>query len=276
MGELAGDRPPRRREKDLMARPMTEIRVQNLRCALTIQGSVQEIVGPVSFGIKGGEFLAVAGPPRCGKTTLLKMLAGLRPTAGGEISSAGFNLQPPHRNFGLVLQDPGLLPWRTSIRNILLQTEIRGLDFGEAARRARHLLAWFGLAGYEKRRPHELPHGAAQIVSICRAMIHAPGLLLMDDPFLRLDPIAREKALDAFQRLWTETRPAVLLCTSDIHQAILLSDRVVVLSSAPGRVLDDFEVDLPRPRRLDRASILQMADYCGRIRTLFRAQGVLP
>jgi len=236
----------------------------------------QVVVGPVSLELRGGEFLSIVGPAGCGKTTLIKMVAGLVPATGGEIQIAGAEIHPPKRDFGIVLQQPALLPWRTTMKNILLQGEVRGLDLVESRNRARRLLAWFGLSRFEESKPHELPPGTAQAISLCRALVHNPALLLMDDPFRALDPLALEQTLDGFQRLWIETGTTALHCTCNLHAAVLLSDRVAVMSPRPGRILQTFSVDLPRPRRLDKAMTPQIAEYCNRVRTLFRAQGILP
>ena len=236
----------------------------------------QTVVGPVSLDISGGEFLSIIAPPASGKTSLLKMIAGILPVTGGEIRIEGARIQPPERDFGLVLQQPALLGWRTVMQNILLQAELRGLDLVGSRNRARRLLAWFGLSRFEESRPDELPPGAAQLISVCRALVHCPALLLMDEPFRMLDTMALEQILDGFQRLWLETGTTALLCTGNIHEAVLLSDRVAVMSQRPGRILQVFSIDLPRPRRMDRATTPQIAEYCSRIRTLFRAQGVLP
>jgi len=121
-----------------------------------------------------------------------------------------------------------------------------------------------------------LPLGMAQLVSVCRALVHRPALLLLDEPFRMLDTLALEQILDAFQRLWLETKTTALLCTGNIQEAVLLSDRIAVMSQGPGRILQEYLIDLPRPRRMDRATTPLIAEYCSRIRTLFRAQGVLP
>ncbi|MBP1595486.1 MAG: transporter ATP-binding protein [Acidobacteria bacterium] len=253
-----------------------KITVQDLDYRRGTGGETRPLLGPVSFEVQGGEFLAVVGPPGSGKTVLLKLLAGTLHPSGGTILIEGGEYRPPVRDFGLVLDSPALLPWRTTMQNILLQAEIRGLQMEVCRNRARRLLAWFGLSGLEDRRPHELPPGAGQGISICRALVHAPSLLLMDQPFRMLESLILERMLDAFQRLWVETRSTAILCTSNLEEAVLLGDRVVVLSPRPGRILQIVSIELPRPRRLDRTMTPLIVDYCNTIRTFFRAQGVLP
>jgi len=256
-------------------RPL-KIAVQELAYRCGIGGEIRQLLGPVSFEIQSGEFLAIVGPPGSGKTVLLKLLAGILQPSGGTILIEGKDYRPPVRDFGMVLDSPALLPWRTAMQNILLQAEIRGLRKEECRNRARRLLAWFGLSNLEDRRPHELPPGAAQGISVCRALVHAPSLLLMDQPFRTLESLILEKMLDAFQRLWAETKTTAILCTSNLQEAVLLGDRVAVLSPGPGRILQTISIELSRPRRMDRAMTPLIADYCNTIRTFFRAQGVLP
>jgi NitT/TauT family transport system ATP-binding protein len=233
------------------------------------------MVGPVDLDIRGGEFFSVVGPPRSGKTALLKMIAGILPPSSGEIQVYATHGELAGSQVGFALQEPALLPWRSAMQNVLLHAEIRGLDMQECGNRARRLLAWFGLSKCEDLKPHELPPGAGQAISICRALIHSPALLLMDDPFRGMDALSLEQMLDNFQRVWAEVGNTAVLCTSDLLQAVLLSDRIAVMSPAPGRILECISVDLPRPRRHDRAMAPQIAEYCHRLRMQFRAQGVL-
>ncbi len=253
-----------------------QIQIENAEYANGVGQELQMLVGPIHLEIKGGEFLSIVGPAASGKTTLLKMIAGILKPTSGEIRICGVDTQPPSRDFGLVLEDPALLPWRSSMQNILLQAEMRGLGLEESKNRARRLLAWLGLSRFEESKPHELPPGTAGAISLCRALIHSPSLLLMDEPFRTLDPLALEHRMDGFQRLWAEIGNSAALFTRNMQEAILLADRVAVLSPRPGHILECITIDLPRPRRLDKATTPVIAEYCYRIRTLFRAQGVLP
>ena len=162
------------------------------------------------------------------------------------------------------------------MENVLLPAEMLSRDMEESKNRARRLLAWFGLSGFEGRHANDLPAGMANAVSVCRALVHNPSLLLMDEPFRTLDAFVHERILDGFQRLWAENKTTAILCTRDLHEAVLLSDRVIVLSAGPGRILEIISVDLPRPRRLDKAMTPRIADYCNRIRMVLRAQGTVP
>ncbi len=234
------------------------------------------IAGPLSFDLREGELLSIVGPEGSGKTTLIKMIAGLLKVTAGEIRFDPADAERVQRSMGLAFEQPSLLPWRTAMQNILLQAELRGLDREESRNRARRLMSWFGLTDYEDRRPHEIPAAAAPLISVCRAMVHDPPVLLMDEPFRSLNALTLEHVLDAFQRLWLETRSTVLLCTSNLHEAVFLADRVAVLSPGPGTILQILPVNLPRPRRFDKAMSPRIAEYCSLLRTLFRAQGVLP
>jgi NitT/TauT family transport system ATP-binding protein len=233
------------------------------------------LVGPIQLDIQEGEFVSLVGPPRSGKTVLLKMIAGILSPSHGEISYFLADPQTVGRRIGLALQDPALLPWRSAIQNIMLHAEILGLDLDQCRNRARRLMAWFGFSRYEDCKPHELPPEVKPAVSICRALIHSPALLLLDDPFQGVDAMSLEPMLDSLQRLWLETANTAVLCTSDLLQAVLLSDRIAILSPAPGRILECITVGLPRPRRNDRATAPQVAEYCHYLRMHFRAQGIL-
>jgi len=259
-----------------MTAEILRIQIQQACHARAVGARLRTVVGPVSLDIRAEEFLAIVAPPASGKTSLLRMIAGTLPVTSGEIRITGARVRPPERDFGLVLQHPALLGWRTVMQNILLQAQLRGLDLAESRNRARRLLAWFGLSECENCRPDDLPAGAAQLVSLCRALVHRPALLLLDEPFRLLDPLVLERILDGFQHLWQEMKPTAVLCTGNMQEAVVLADRVAVMSQGPGRILQEFPIDLPRPRRMDRTIAPRIAEYCGRIRTLFQAQGILP
>jgi NitT/TauT family transport system ATP-binding protein len=176
---------------------------------------------------------------------------------------------------GIVFQNPVLLDWRTVIRNVLLQVEARALDLAEHTAKARELLLAVGLEGFEDKYPFELSGGMRQRTAICRALIHDPPLLLMDEPFGALDALTREQMRLDIERLWLERRKTVVFITHSIPEAVLLSDRVVVMSPRPGRVDGVLEIDLPRPRRLEVQESPHFAEYLKAITDLFRARGVL-
>jgi NitT/TauT family transport system ATP-binding protein len=232
-------------------------------------------VEDVSLAVAEGEFVSVLGPSGCGKSTLLLMLAGLLPPSAGEIRVGGRPVTGPQTDLGIVFQSPVLLDWRTVIRNVLLQVEARGLDVAAYRPRAEALLRSVGLAGFENRYPFELSGGMRQRTAICRALIHDPPLLLMDEPFGALDALTREQMRLDIERLWLERRKTVVFVTHSITEALLLSDRVVVMSPRPGRVDGIFTVDLPRPRRLEVQESPRFAGYVKQITDLFLARGVL-
>ncbi len=253
-----------------------ELKIRNAWYAPDDGRLADRIVGPVSLEVASGEFVSVVGPASCGKTTLVRMIAGILPATEGEIRALRPDAHPRRSDLGLILQTPALLPWRTALQNILMQAEWSGLDLEQSRNRARRLMAWFGLSGWEGSRPYELHPVAARAVSICRALVHTPSLLLMDEPFRNLDALAGEQVLDGFQRLWAENQTTAVLCTCNMNEAVLLSDRVAVMSPRPGRILEVLPIDLPRPRRLDKATAPRIAEHCDRIRTSFRAHGILP
>ena len=239
----------------------------------TTEGPV-EACADVSLDIRESEFVAIVGPSGCGKTTIMKMVAGLQPHSSGRITVGGRRVDRPLTDVGIVFQDAILLDWRDVLANVMLQIEIRGFDRAKYEPVARHLIDATGLTGFEHRKPFELSGGMRQRVSICRALVHDPPLLLMDEPFGALDALTREQISMDIQRVWMEKRKTALFITHSIPEAVLLSDRVVVMSPRPGRIVEILDIDLPRPRRLDKLPP-KYNDYTGRIRDIFKAKGVL-
>ena len=205
-------------------------------------------IADVSLALDENSFLSIVGPSGCGKSTLLRMAAGLTQPSSGAISFRGRPVERPLREVGMVFQSPALLPWRTTLDNILFVAEMGGKRAATYRERARELMALAGLSGFERSYPHELSGGMQQRASICRAMLMQPKLILMDEPFGALDVITRERMGFALQTLWDESRNAVLFVTHSITEAVLLSDTVVVMTPRPGRVQDVVPIDLPRPR----------------------------
>jgi len=239
----------------------------------TKDGSV-EACADISLDIRRSEFVAIVGPSGCGKTTILKMVAGLVPYSAGSITVGGAAVDRPLTDVGIVFQESILLDWRDVLSNVMLQIEIRGLDAAAGEPVARGLLQATGLAGFEHKQPYELSGGMRQRVSICRALVHDPPLLLMDEPFGALDALTREQISMDIQRIWMDKRKTAIHITHSIPEAVLLADRVVVMGPRPGRIVEIIEVDLPRPRRLDKLPA-RFNDYAGRIREIFKAKGVL-
>ena len=220
----------------------------------------------VSFGVEPEEFVTVVGRSGCGKSTLLKITAGLLPATGGEVRVAGIAVKSPLTNIGVVFQSPVLLAWRKALDNVLLQIEARGLDVDAYRQRALDLLELTGLRGFENKYPNELSGGMQQRVSISRALIHEPPLLLMDEPFGALDAITRDEMNLELLRIWSESKKTVLFITHSIPEAVFLGDRVVVMTPRPGKVADIMTIDLPRPRTTSLRDDQKFIGYVRKIR----------
>ena len=205
-----------------------------------------------------GEFVAVVGPSGCGKSTLMKVVTGLWPPTAGAVIVSGREVSAPLSIAGMAFQNPTLLPWRTTLANVMLPLEIVEPHCSRLKReraaylaKARDLLALVGLQGFEDHFPWQLSGGMQQRTSLCRALIHDPSLLMLDEPFASLDMFTREELWLALQDLWIARRPTVILVTHDLREAVFLADRVLVMSARPGRIIAERAVDLPRPRKLD-------------------------
>jgi len=229
----------------------------------------------VDLAIRDGEFLAIVGPSGCGKSTLLRLVAGLHLASTGEVRVDGRIVDRPQTNLGIVFQSPVLLDWRTALSNVLVQVELRGLDPRAYKERALRLLAQVGLADFTDRYPHELSGGMRQRVAIARALIHDAPLLLMDEPFGALDALTREQIRLDLEALWLATRKTVLFITHSIDEAVLLADRVVVMSPRPGRIERILDIHLPRPRGLDARRSPEFTQATEAITEIFLARGVL-
>jgi NitT/TauT family transport system ATP-binding protein len=250
------------------------IRLQGVGKRYETKDGPVEACGDIDLDIRRSEFVAIVGPSGCGKTTILKMVAGLVPHTAGSITVGGRAVERPLTDVGIVFQESILLDWRSVLSNVMLQIEIRGMDASAGEPLARQLLQATGLSGFENKMPYELSGGMRQRVSICRALVHDPPLLLMDEPFGALDALTREQISMDIQRIWMEKRKTAMHITHSIPEAVLLADRVVVMGPRPGRIVEIIDVDLPRPRRLDKLPA-RFNDYAGRIREIFKAKGVL-
>ncbi|MBB6413763.1 ABC transporter ATP-binding protein [Mesorhizobium sangaii] len=233
-----------------------------------------EALGPVSVEIGEGEFVSILGPSGCGKSTLMLMIAGLLKPTRGSIAVNGRILTKPMTDVGIVFQDHLLLEFRTAFENVLLQQEIRGLDRAATEKRARELFKKLGLFGVETRYPRQLSGGMQQRVSIARSLVHDPSVLLMDEPFGALDAISRTQIRHDLEMLWIETRKSVLFITHSIEEAIGLSDRVLVMSNSPGRVVKEIRIDLPRPRPAYLGQYPEFSAYADEIYKTFEELGV--
>ena len=239
----------------------------------TKDGETIHALNDVNLDIGTGEFISVVGPSGCGKTTLLKILAGILARSSGEVTMLGRTLSGPSRELGVVFQAPVLLPWRNVLQNVMVPVEVQKRDRATFDKRARQLLNMVGLAGFERKYPGELSGGMQQRVGICRALVHDPSFLLMDEPFGALDAMTREQMNEELQRIWTESRKTVLLVTHSIPEAVYLADRVVVMTPRPGRIVDVIPVDLPRPRTLAMHNTLEFGRFVARIRAHFNSAG---
>jgi NitT/TauT family transport system ATP-binding protein len=250
------------------------IRLHNVgKTYQTMSGTI-EACSEISLDIARSEFVAIVGPSGCGKTTIMKMVAGLQSYTAGSITIGGHTVDKPQTDVGIVFQEAIMLDWRDVLANVMLQIDIRKMDRAKYEPVALDLLKATGLAGFETKKPYELSGGMRQRVSICRALVHGPNMLLMDEPFGALDALTREQISMDIQRLWMETRKTALHITHSIPEAVLLADRVVVMGPRPGRIVDIVEIDLPRPRRLDDISE-RFHGYTNHIRGIFKSKGVL-
>ena len=227
----------------------------------------------IELAVEPGEFVSIVGPSGCGKTTLLRIVAGLiEPTEGrAQVLGGDPEAARATRAFGLVTQEPGLLPWRTVAGNVALSFELAGQRGGDAA--VRGLLERTGIERFAGYHPGELSGGMRQRVALARALAHGPRLLLMDEPFGALDEFSREELRLELLRLWERDRPSVLFVTHAIREAVLLSDRVVVLAPRPGRVVADVTIELPRPRHAALEETPAFLEHVARVRGALREGG---
>src|SRR5262245_16721068 len=224
-----------------------------------------------SLRVGAGEFITVVGASGCGKTTLLRLIAGLERCTSGTIKINGAQQIGPSEQIGIVFQDPTLLPWRTVLENVLLPVQVLKLDAGVYRPRAMALLQTVGLAEFQNKYPHELSGGMRQRVAIARALVHDPAMLLMDEPFGALDALTRDQLNLELIDIWSATRKTVLLITHSITESVFLADRVIVMSPRPGRVVEEIVVELPRPRTLEMINKEAFGRYVRRIRGLLGA-----
>jgi len=215
----------------------------------------------VDYDLAGGELVALLGPSGCGKTTLLRMMAGLTRPTEGRISIRGRVIDGPQPDFGFAFQTPNLLPWRSVLDNVLFPVEIAGRLDTRARDRAMELLHVVGLEGFARARPHQLSGGMKQRVSLCRALVHAPSLLLMDEPFGALDELTRMEMHDLLHAIRQSTGATIMFVTHSIAEAVYLADEILVMGPRPGRVVERIRVDLPYPRQAAQRYDAQARNY---------------
>ena len=224
----------------------------------------------VSFDVAAQEFLAVVGPSGSGKTTLLRLLAGLLRPTHGEVQLEGETVRRPRRRTGFVFQQANLMPWRTVMANVELPLELEGEPPNSVRARAEEMLALVGLQGFADALPRNLSGGMAQRVALARALVHDPDLLLLDEPFGSLDALTRERMATELMRIWEARQVTVVLVTHSIPEAVMLADRVLVLSARPGRVVLDLPIRLTRPRDLSVAHTAEFGDLARQVRQAIR------
>jgi NitT/TauT family transport system ATP-binding protein len=229
----------------------------------------------LSLEIRDGEFVSIVGPSGCGKSTLMLIVAGLVPPSSGAVRLGAAEVRAPHGSVGIVFQDATLYEWRRVLENVLLPVDIKNLPRVEYRGRALELLKLVGLAGFERKYPYQLSGGMRQRVALCRALVHDPALLLMDEPFGALDALSRDQMNLELQAIWQRHRKTVLFITHSITEAVFLSDRVVVMSPRPGRIGAVLPIELPRPRSFDSVDTPEFGRYAREIRRIFESWGVL-
>jgi NitT/TauT family transport system ATP-binding protein len=231
-------------------------------------------VQSASFSAKEGQFISLLGPSGCGKSTLLMMLAGLESASSGRLVMAGDPVAGPRRDTGVIFQDATLLPWKSVLDNVLFPIDILKLSRADYMDRAKELLERVGLGGFAEKRPHELSGGMRQRVAICRALVHDPKVLLMDEPFSALDAITRDQMNVVLSELLERYRKTVIFVTHSIREAVYLSDRVLVMGGNPSSMLLDLAIPFPRPRPFEIEETQEFGQYCRTLRlTIERGHG---
>lgn len=245
------------------------IRFDNVGQVFQTDTGPLEALRGVSTSIAQHEFVAVLGPSGCGKSTLLRMTSGLLKPTCGRVSVFGLQVSDPRDDIGIVFQKPTLLPWANTIDNVLFPLKHRGGFITKADReRASELVTMVGLEGFETRLPNELSGGMQQRVGIARALLMDPDILLMDEPFSALDALTREDMGFELLRIWQERPKTVLFITHSIAEAVLLADRVIVMTDRPGSILEDLKVPLDRPRTIETTTSKVMHEFAGYLRSL--------
>ncbi len=238
------------------------IRLTNVSHTFNGRSGAVEALRSIELCVDEGEFVAVVGQSGCGKSTLLRIIAGLLRPSEGSVLVDGAGVNRPRRDVAIMFQRSALLPWRSVLANVMLPVEVFGWRTSQHRTHARDLLTMAGLDGFERRLPHELSGGMQQRVALCRALIQRPRVMLMDEPFSALDALTREDLAVAFQRFHMERATTTVFVTHSIDEAVLLADRVVVVSPRPGRLVSVVPVDVPRPRTLGQSAHREELGRC--------------
>jgi NitT/TauT family transport system ATP-binding protein len=246
---------------------MSFIRGDGLRKVYDPEGKAVEALHNVNFRVEKGEFVSILGPSGCGKSTLLMMCAGLEDISDGSLTVAEQAMSGPRDDVGIMFQDPTLLPWKTVIENVLFPARIARVPIEPVRQRAHALLRSVGLQSFEGHRPHQLSGGMRQRVSICRALVNDPSILLMDEPFSALDAITRDQMNVLLLDLWQQQQArTALFITHSIREAVLLSDRILVMTRRPATIVQDVVVPFSRPRSPELAEGVEFNQLCGQLR----------
>lgn len=258
-----------------MSRPDKGVQIEHVTKIYGDPATGVRALSDISLSIKDGEFISIVGPSGCGKSTLLRLVSGLVPVTSGVIKVAGETVDQPVTDVGIVFQQPVLLDWRNIIDNVLFQIDMRDGDTKKTRARAEALLQQVGLGDFMTKWPHELSGGMKQRAAIARSLVHDPSLLIMDEPFGALDALTREQMRVDIEQLWMDTRKTVIFITHSIDEAVLLSDRVVVMSPRPGTIDHIFDVDMPRPRGLHGRRHAAFQTLNEHITDIFLKRGIL-
>jgi len=225
-----------------------------------------EALSSVSFEVPRGEFVAVLGPSGCGKSTLLMAVGGLEPVTSGQITIGGTPMTGPRPSIGVMFQDATLLPWKSALDNVLFPIRVLKRPLDAYYDIAHALLDRVGLYGFAHKRPHELSGGMRQRVAICRALVYDPALLLMDEPFSALDAITRDEMNELLLDLWQQYTKTALFVTHSIREAVLLADRVLVMTRRPATIVEDLPIPFARPRLISIGETREFNAICGHLR----------
>jgi NitT/TauT family transport system ATP-binding protein len=259
---MLADRPAR----DVSPASEPLVSLTNVQKTYFTRQSPVQAVASASVDVARGEFVSLLGPSGCGKSTLLMLIAGLERPTGGSILLGGSEISEPRRDIGIIFQDATLLPWKSALENVLFPVRILKLPIEPYRGRAKELLAMVGLSDFENKKPSQLSGGMRQRVAICRALIHDPDILLMDEPFSALDAITRDQMNLALSEILETYKKTVIFVTHSIREAAFLSDRVVVMGGRPSTVVLDMKMPFERPRRFEIEETAAFVSVCRKLR----------
>jgi NitT/TauT family transport system ATP-binding protein len=246
--------------------PVGDVVCQNVRKVYSASKGVFEAIRSVTFSVKEGEFVSILGPSGCGKSTLLMMIAGLESITAGKIDVGGQPIVKPRTEIGIMFQDPTLLPWKSALDNVLFPIDMMRRPRKQYTERAINLLRMTGLAGSEKKKPRQLSGGMRQRVSICRVLVSEPRVLLMDEPFSALDAITRDEMNIVLLDIWQKYRKTAVFVTHSIREAVLISDRVLVMGGSPSTIISDIDIPFRRPRDFALGETAEFNRLCATLR----------